>query len=212
VLGTLAMIGNVHSDNAYTLRFTAAAIAKCAKFYAGHLTSIPYAGFAVLGVPLMFRQKKVWFGIVMFVAMLVPMLVLPGRLFAAYLYVPLIGLAVAMSSITRPAVVVIFFVAWFGWTYHDLRIYRAVTLQEADERRAWFEPVAEYVGTHPEQSEYIFDGSPATLRPAGIEGALTLLRYPQMTHVAPAGEGPRNTAATVIEWGGLPGRVTFHNP
>src|SRR5262249_4134588 len=87
VEGVLAIYANVDRNNAYSLRFTWAALAECARYYSSRIAMIPFAGFAILALPFVTRSRRVWFGVVTFVALLGPMLFLPGRLYAAYLYV-----------------------------------------------------------------------------------------------------------------------------
>ncbi len=71
------------------------------------------------------------------------MLVLPGRLFGAYLYIPLIGLAIAISATTRPVWLALFFAVWIPWNYHQRRIDGRAELAAANQRRAWFRPVTQ---------------------------------------------------------------------
>ncbi len=175
ILGVQALAMNTHRDNNYTLRFTLSAIWQCARFYAGQLVlaAEPYgfAGFAILALFLI-PNRKVRFGIFTFVAFLSLMLVLPGRLFGAYLYVPLIGLALALSAVARPVWLALFFAVWIPWNYSQLRVYRKAELAAADERRAWYQPIANFASTHPEVDTFVYDGAPESLNPWGVNGAL----------------------------------------
>src|SRR5258708_27685076 len=117
LLGAQAMMANRHRDNAYTFRFTLMALWQSARFYARWLLLVPYAGFAVLVLPFLLQKKRVWFGVFTFLALLGPLLFLPERLFAPYLYVPLLGLSLAVSAIERPAWCVLFFLFWIPWNY-----------------------------------------------------------------------------------------------
>jgi len=184
-LGVMALVFNVHRDtnSDYTLRFTPAALWKCARFYAGQLVLAPagaryvgFAGFAILALPFFIRDRRVRFGVFSFVCLLGLMLFLPGRLFGAYLYVPLIGLAIAISAATRPVLLALFFAVWIPWNYNQLRVDRRAELAAADERRAWFQPVANFMSRHPETDTFIYDGAPDTLAHWGVKGILRNLR------------------------------------
>ena len=90
---------NPNQNNEYTFRFTPAAVATSAEFYAGSLFGIPFAGFALLLLPLVWRDRLLWLGIAATALFFVPLVFLPGRLFSAYWYVPLIGVAMALASL-----------------------------------------------------------------------------------------------------------------
>jgi hypothetical protein len=107
------------------------------------------------------------------------MLLLPGRLFGAYLYVPLIGLAIAISAATRPVWLALFFAVWIPWNYHQRRIDGRAEFAAANDRRAWFEPVATFMSTHPDTDTFIYDGVPDTLEWWGVKGILRNLRDDQ---------------------------------
>ncbi|MEO7142247.1 MAG: hypothetical protein ABI165_01960, partial [Bryobacteraceae bacterium] len=97
--GVSALLVNRSHDNDYTLRFSPEAIWTCVKFYFSKLFLIPYAGLAILPLPFLVRDRVVRFGVTAFLAFLAPMLFLPGRLFGAYLCVPLIGAALALGAV-----------------------------------------------------------------------------------------------------------------
>jgi len=183
LMGVQAMRENAGRDNDYTLRFTLAAIRKTTKFYSSELLFLPWAGLSVLALPLVFRNRKVWFGVLFFFAFIAMMLVLPGRLFAAYFYLPLAGLAIALSAVKRPAWLLLFFAVWIPWNYAHLRPLRKEHLRLADQRRYWFRPVATFAEQHPEIDTYIFDGAPENFMEYGVIGALRNIRAPQYTKV-----------------------------
>src|SRR5205807_1171777 len=120
VFGIQALLLNQARHNDYSLRFSPTGIWNCMVFYASKLFLVPYAGFAVLLLPFLVRDRRVRFGVTVFCVLLIPMLLLPGRLFSVYLYVPLIGLAIAMAALTtgRMAMAIaVFFAIWLPWNY-----------------------------------------------------------------------------------------------
>ena len=126
--GLQGIFRNPNQDNDYTFRFTPAALAAGAKFYAAELFGIPFAGFALLALPFVRRDRRAWLGVAATVLFLVPLVFLPGRLFSAYWYVPLIGVAMALSSLADARygfLAAVFLAAWLPWNYVDLRDYRS---------------------------------------------------------------------------------------
>jgi len=176
VVGGFAISANTGRDNAYSLRFTWAALGNSIRYYTSQVALIPYAGLALLVVALVARSRKVWFGLLTFVLLLGPMFFLPGRLFAAYLYVPMIGLAIALSAATRWVWLAAFFVLWIPWNYQQFRLERRAAQSIAEQRRQWFATVEALVRSHPEIDTFVYDGTPESMPHHAIAGALRLLR------------------------------------
>ncbi len=174
-LGTQALIVNATRDSEYTLRFGPADILRCASFYGSRVFLLPYAGLLLLAIPFLLREKITYFGLVFFFLLLAPMLVLPGRLFSAYLYLPMAGLAVVAAtaaSRVHPAWIVAFYLAWLPFNHASLRAQRREALSLADESRRYVSKVAEIVRANPCAEAYIYDGVPAALHAWGIEAAV----------------------------------------
>src|SRR5713226_2247218 len=145
VFGIQAVLLNQSRHNDYSLRFSPAGIWNCMVFYASKLFLVPYAGFAVLLLPFLARDRRVRFGVAAFCILLIPMLLLPGRLYSVYLYVPLIGLAIALASLTTGRMVIaiaVFFAVWLPWNYVNLRWNRRAELDAADVRRIYVTELA----------------------------------------------------------------------
>jgi hypothetical protein len=128
------------------------------------------------------------------------MLFLPGRLFAAYLYVPVLGLAIVISAVTRPVWVALFFLAWIPWNYWHFRSDRTHELDLAFERRTWYEPFAQFMQAHPETDTIIWDGRPASVPEHYISGAARMLRDGRNTRVVWTGRATdeRNAPNLVV--------------
>src|ERR1039457_6823996 len=113
--GLQGIFRNPNQDNDYAFRFTPAALAASAKFYAAELFGIPLAGFALLALPAVRRDRRLWLGVAATMLFFVPLVFLPGRLFSAYWYVPLIGVAMALSSLADArygVLAAVFLAAW----------------------------------------------------------------------------------------------------
>src|SRR5438552_5140203 len=68
---------NHNPDSDYTFRFTPAAFWTCLSFYASQIFLIPYAGLALIALPLLIRDRRLWFGAAMLFLFFVPLLFLP---------------------------------------------------------------------------------------------------------------------------------------
>ncbi|MBZ5728779.1 MAG: hypothetical protein LAP87_27840 [Acidobacteriia bacterium] len=173
--GLQGLLLNPNRGNDYTFRFTPAALATTAVFYAGRVFLVPYLGFlAPLGA-LLTRNRRVWFGFAMMGLLFVPMLFLPGRLFSAYCYVPFTGLAVAFAGLAegvRPLWLAVFLLAWLPVDYQALRSARRETLANGDEAREWIATLARYARTTPPAATFLYAGTPGGYHHWGVEGAL----------------------------------------
>ncbi len=142
--GTLYSAG---TDNDYTLRFSPAALAKTLPFYGSAMLLIPYLG---LGLPLLalVKDARLRWGLLFLFLMPAPLWFLPGRLFSVYLYVPLIGLAVAFAFLAarwRVWWVAVFFLVWLPVNHRVLRQKRSEELYAAAENKAYVAAVGEFL-------------------------------------------------------------------
>lgn len=174
VFGLQALAVNTQRDSEYTLLLTPEAIWKSARFYASKIFLLPYAGFALAAVVLLVRDRRLWFGMTYFLTLLLPMLLLSRRLFGAYLYAPLAGLAMAggvIASRSHPAAIAAFFLVWLPLNHAWLRAGRREALSLADENRRYVTRLADIVRANPEARAFVYDGVPAALHTWGIAAA-----------------------------------------
>lgn len=164
------------ADTPYKLHFDPFSIWNCILFYSSYLFLVPYAGFAALLLVLMFRDRRVIFGLLAFCLLLMPMLLLPGRLFSAYLYVPLAGLAIgigALSTHVDPALIALFFVIWLPWNQIHLRQLRSTALSDVADRRAFVDGVTALSRSHPDILTFLYVSGP--MRQYAARGVLRIL-------------------------------------
>jgi hypothetical protein len=176
--GLQGIVRNPNHDNDYTFRFTPGALAASAKFYAAELFGVPFAGFALLVLPGVRRDRRVWLGVAATVLFFVPLVFLPGRLFSAYWYLPLIGVAMALSSLadTRFGVLAaVFLAAWLPWNYLHLRGYRRQKLALDGEYRDYVSQLQASTASLQGISAFFYDGLPPSFPPWGAGGALRYL-------------------------------------
>jgi hypothetical protein len=170
-----ALLDRPGGNHAYRLDFSPAALRQTIPFYASRVFLAPWAGLALLALPLLARDRRVRFGLACFVLFLAPLLVLPGRLFGAYLYLPLVGLAVAAAGVAARAPawsLALFFLLWLPWNYHHLRLERRPALDSARERRAYVGELFRVAPSLGGTRIFIYDLPPLSMRKWGIAGAL----------------------------------------
>ncbi len=159
----------------YTLRFSVAALATTVSFYLSRVLIVPYLAPLLAAAPILIRDPRITWGCTVFVSLLAPMLVLPGRLFSAYLYAPMIGVAIMAAAtaarIGWPAALAAALL-WLPLNLWHLRRERNVELAIAAESRAYGEEIAKLPQRMPATRRFIYDGYPKEFRPWGIQGAL----------------------------------------
>lgn len=183
-----ALFLNRGRNDDYALHFTAPAVWKTFTFYSSKILLLPYAGAALLLIAILVRDRRVRFGLAALVLLMGPMWFLPGRLFGVYLYVPLIGLAIALAFLTtnwKPAWIALFFAIWIPWNYYWLRQQRRAALTVAFENRPYVESLGRFLQSEPRLSAVLYDGGPSGLNRWGIEGAIRWFRPDPELKIAP---------------------------
>lgn len=169
---------NPNEDNAYAFSFTPGAIVSSARFYAATLFGVPFAGFALLALPAAWRDRRMWLGIAATVLFFVPLIFLPGRLFSAYWYVPLIAVAMAFASLADGRygfLAAVFLAAWMPWNYVNLRDYRRQKLAEDGDVRAYVTQLQAAAPSFKDVTVFLYHGLPPSLAHWGAGGALRYL-------------------------------------
>jgi len=173
--GLQSMLLNQNRDGDYGFRFTFGALARTLPFYAGRLFLVPYLGLAVPLFAVFARNRRTWFGLVAMGLFFFPMLFLPGRMFSAYCYLPLTGLAIALTGVAEaasPAGVAAFVVLMMPLDYRELRRNSRETLARDDEVRVWMMEVGRFAAANPRVDAVVYSGRPAGFHEWGVEGAL----------------------------------------
>lgn len=161
--------------NPYSLHFSPGVLWHSIAFYSSAIFLIPFAGLALLLLPLFIRDKRLYLGIVLMVAAFVPLLALPGRLAAVYWYIPLIGLAIAAAAIasrTPRWALVLFFVLWLPLNYAMVRGKRKEILALADESRWYTQGLMQYARRVPPLKGVVYESVPEHMHSWGVEGAI----------------------------------------
>lgn len=159
----------------YGLRLTPLTLWQTLDFYASQILLVRHAGFGLALLPLWIRDRRLWWGLLSAALWLAPMLMVPGRRFGAYLYLPLAGLAVAVAALTERVGwkwVAAPLAVWLGFNYAEMRHMRRATLAEAEETAAYVYSLADLAKNGKDIDTVLVDSAPASLRRWGVEGAL----------------------------------------
>ena len=202
--GLQGVLLNPNKDNAYALHFTPGTIWSSLTYYSSALFFLPYA---LLLAAILTKDRRIYFGLLATVILLFPMLVLPGRQFAAYWYVPLMGIGIAAAALALRAprwALVSFFIVWFGLNYAVLREKRRGILAAADANRVYVAAVADFARKNPDVQVVGYEGSPPEMHEWGIEGAVHIF-LGNAAHLYPAGspdfqEAAAKVPAAIIHW------------
>ena len=169
--GAQAAIANRGRESDYSLRFSLPALATCAAFYLSQL----WPGL-VAGGWFGRRDRRVWLALAAFLMLVGPLWFLPGRLFAVYLYVPMLALAVAVAFLLEPVRVAVMagvLLCWFGFVYlGPLREFRKTELTVARENRLFFESACKPLTGVDPRGVAFYVGGPPHMASHGVEGVL----------------------------------------
>ncbi len=169
VFGLQGVFMNRQASPDYTLHASVSSIGKTVSFYFSRVWVA-----ALLLVPAA-RDRRAWWGLGTALALLFPLLMLPGRLFAAYLYAPMLGVAIVAAvaaSRVHWGVIAAFFAIWIPWNYQQMREQRRTELTTAQQNRAYVRDILELPRRMPDVRNFIHDGAPPGMKPWGIEGIL----------------------------------------
>jgi len=172
--GLQGLFLNPNKNNEYAMHFNFDTIWKSWSYYSAALFFVPYV---LILAAIWLRDRRIYLGLITSLVVLFPMLLLPGRQFAAYWYVPLIGVGIIAATLAARAprwALVSFFAVWFAFNYAVLREKRRAILAAADANRIYVAAVADFAREHPEIQVVGYDGRPPEMHVWGIEGAVHL--------------------------------------
>ena len=175
--GSRGMLFASSTTTVYSLHFDVPSLFETILFYSSRLMLVPYAGPVALivlaAIATVMNDRRIWFGILTCSALIAPMLLLPERMSGAYLYVPLIGLAIAVGALAlhrRAAwVVAALFVLWIPWNYVNLRWLRREALSQVDDRRTYISTLSGLLHDDPQLNSFLYYDAP--LLPWGVSAA-----------------------------------------
>jgi len=174
--GLQGILLNPNKNNDYTFRFTLAALRITVPFYSARFLTLPGSG--ALLVPLVLvRDRRVWFGLAGLGCMIFTLLFLPGRLFEAYVYLPMAFGTVAMASAAtrlKPVYLLAVLLVWLPWNVKNLRGEQRAKLALDDQAAPFVEAIQTWSAAHPAVTTLIYDGVPAGFHNWGVTAAWNL--------------------------------------
>jgi hypothetical protein len=173
--GAQAILSPQPKGNPYAFVFTLAALGQTLTFYSSRIFLLPFAGLALVVIPIAIRDRRIFLGAAILTLFFAPLLFLPGRMYPAYTYLPLTGAAIevaALADMVPPAATLAFFAIWIPWNIAELRVDRRATLTADDEVRIYAGALLDFARLHPDPPAVVFSSAPATFHQWGIQAAL----------------------------------------
>lgn len=161
----------------YTLHFNTAAMGECLRFYLRASWGLPW--FFLAGWAWLKSEERRWMtgGILAATMLMGPLLFLPGRLFAVYLYVPLmfgsVAAGAALGRCSAP-ILVVALLSYAGFGLRELRAFRRAELTQAQTTREFVESACAVLKGQKGLNKATHEGGPAGLNTWGVEGAIRL--------------------------------------
>jgi hypothetical protein len=162
-------------DAGYALVFKPAILWHTIAFYSSAIAFLPYAGLALLLVPIFTRDRRVWVGLIFMAALFFPMLVLPSRLETVYWYIPMIGLTIAVAALATRAprwAIALFFLAWFPLNHYMMKPKQSEMRAHGDQVRWYLGGLFDYAKRVPKLKAVVYQSTPHLMGSWGVEGAI----------------------------------------
>jgi hypothetical protein len=162
--------------NPYSFVWSIDALQKTITFYSSRILLYPFAGLAFLAIPLIVRNRRAWMGAAMLCVFFLPLLFLPGRIYAAYTYLPLTGAAVELGALAEFAGVwasAAFFLLWVPLNYLQTRTDAEATLKQDKEVQGYVTALVDFSRAHRNPPIYVKFGTPAEFHDWGIRAAIS---------------------------------------
>ncbi len=186
--GLQALLAPKTVESPYTFRFTGAALWTTLSYYSSKVLLAPFSGLLLIPVAWWLKDRRIWLGVAGIAVLLGPLWFLPERTFAVYLYIPLIGLAIAAAFVAErvsPVCVAIFFLLWIPSNYMILRKKRGVTLEAAQQVQAYVQQTGAAMTAHGDWRSLVYDGAPPSMHPWGVSAAYKWFRPARELRVEP---------------------------
>jgi len=177
--GIQGVLLNPNKDNDYTFRFTLESLLKTAPFYAQRFLLLPAGGFVVFALALL-RDRRVWFGLLAMMLVMVPVLFLPGRLFEAYTYLPLafvVVAAAAAASRFNPLWAWVVLAFWMPVNVRQWRHERRATLDRDRQIAVFVHDLGAFVSHNPGIQTLVYEGVPAGFHAWGVSAAWSIFHH-----------------------------------
>ena len=155
----------------YSFHFTSATLVTTLNYYVNEVFLVPLLGLVLPAAAYLAGNRRTWFGLAAMGLYFVPLLFLPGRIQAAYCYLPFTGLAVALAGIAetrKSKEVAVFMLLWLPVDLYWLHVTANETLRQDGDIRSWIGSAAVFAKARPDVVDFAFDGMPDGFRPFGM--------------------------------------------
>jgi hypothetical protein len=193
LFGIQAALLPVHRGTRYEMQLGLGALATTVGFYSSQLFLLPYAGLLLIALPFVIRDRRLWLGFAAMFLLLIPLLLLPGRLYAVYWYVPLIGAALMLASLADGHLrwaAMLLLALWIPWDFVHFRELRRTNQRLEQQNRAYVGAIEKFARLNPGERTFVYDALPEEFHAWGVAGALrSVYRNPTITaeHLDQAG-------------------------
>lgn len=171
--GLQGLLLNPNKDNDYTFRFTWKALTMTVPFYAKRLLLFRGSGLLLAGL-LLLRDRRIWFWLTGFACFLFVLLFLPGRLYEAYIYLPLACATIAMAAgatRVRPVWAWVALACWMPLNLHHLHSEQRTKLAADDEAYASVIAINQWAARNPGIRTLVYDRAPGAYHHWGVTAA-----------------------------------------
>jgi hypothetical protein len=188
----------------YALSFHLQGLMATANFYAQRVFEVRWLTWlpvALLGAA--WRSRLAWFGFGSGLLLLFPMLALPGRMSAAYLYVPLIALSLLVTAAAervKAPVALVALAGWLAWNFVEMRRLRNVYLADATAVHHYFDQLRGHGAEVRVARLFVADGFPRELHAWGAEALIQHFSGKPDTPVAIGGAIPAEGPLAIVSW------------
>src|SRR5713226_3361680 len=160
LFGVQALMLRSHEGTPYQMRLGPGAQATTITFYSSQLFLLPFAGLLPIALPLFIRDRRLWFGLAAMCLLAAPLLLLPGRLYAVYWYVPLTGVAIMLASIADSRygmAAAVLLVLWIPWDFVHFRELRRANQLRGQQNRAYVQAIEKFAQLNPNERLFVYD-------------------------------------------------------
>ena len=208
VIGMQGLLLNPAAGEAYAIQLSPGAVMQTVVFYGGRIMPLAWLVLPMAALPFVIRDKRVWWGYASFFVLLAPLLLVPGRMSGAYLYVPFTALAAAVAVLPLRGpwlLAAVAVAAWLPGNYLLLREYRRAELTYSWENRRYVETLMSQRSELAGVKSFLYDGSPPTLNWWGVLGALRIVLDSDDIRLQPVqevnmGEVPQWEGVALLTW------------
>lgn len=161
--------------NAYSLLFGIGSLRKTLPFYSRAALAFTGSGLTVAILSAFTRDRRAWFGVLAFWLLLITPLFLPGRLFAAYACVPMVGLIIAVASLVESRVIstrlaLALFLVWVGFSGLKMRKYARNETAASAGGRAYVMQLETALRRRPSaEFTVVYNGLPDSIDPVSFQ-------------------------------------------